>query len=399
MQVGDARRRGEVWWLAALAAVALGSPARGQEDEAGMTLPPLPAASVPEWLTEDLEPTPPVDDVSSVFRNRLVESVAPEEPPEFEYPNLHEPVADYYRNRHGVVMPEGEEPQRFVFPGLVNLLFEDRYLLAEADPGEATRNQLRRHLRVDIRDPGPDTANFPNSAYTISKGRLYIENSPVGFYAHSRNGLQPRVYQWETLVRYGLTDNVEFRLFTNGLTHQWAGGSGQRGVTGYSPLAFDFKVSLWEENTRYWLPAMGLEVYVQTDLGSPAFDGGTQPSLNLLFDQTLPFEINFEYNFGMTGVQNNQDQISYQFSYQFAFQRQVVEDFDVFVQGFYNAAALPRLLRFQSGQDLAIPQVTVVGGGAIWTVNDRMAVFGSYNFGLTGASPETIGLLGFAIAL
>ena len=37
-------------------------------------------------------------------------------------------------------------------------------------------------MRVDIRDPDPDTANFPNGAYTLPKGRLYIETSPVGFY-------------------------------------------------------------------------------------------------------------------------------------------------------------------------------------------------------------------------
>jgi hypothetical protein len=393
--------------LIVVVAAAGGRPV-GAQESMPLRLPPLPAPRSPEpagLLADEAgllggTTTPPLDDVSSVFRNRVEESVAPGEAPEFAYPRLHEPVAEYYRDRHGAVLPEGEEPQPFVFPSLVNLLFEHRFLLAEADPGEATRNQLRRRLRVDIRDPGPDTANFPNSAYTIPKGRLYIENSPVGFYGRSRNGLQPRVYQWEYLLRYGLTDHVELRLFSNGVTHQGANGPKQPAVTGYSPLAFDFKVNVWEENTRYWLPAMGLEVYLQTDLGSAAFDSGTQPSLNLLFDQTLPWDINFEYNFGLTGVQNAQDQITYQFSYQFALQRQVVPDFDVFFQGFYNAAALPRLLRFQSaGPDLDIPRVTVLGGGAIWTVSDRVSVFGSYNFGVTDAAPRTIGLLGFAIAL
>ena len=40
---------------------------------------------------------------------------------------------------------------------------------------------MRGRMKIDIRDPDPDTANFPNGAYTLSKGRLYIENSPVGF--------------------------------------------------------------------------------------------------------------------------------------------------------------------------------------------------------------------------
>ena len=42
--------------------------------------------------------------------------------------------------------------------------------------------------------------------------------------------------------------------------------------------------------------------------------------------------------------------------------------------------------------------MTVMGAGAIWTLNDRLAIFGSYNFGVTPASPKTIALLGFAMA-
>ena len=67
---------------------------------------------------------------------------------------------------------------------------------------------------------------------------------------------------------------------------------------------------------------------------------------------------------------------------------QVVKDFDIFVHGFYNAAALPRLLSFQAAiANDSIPGINVVGVGAIWTVNDRLAIFGSYNFGTTPGSP------------
>ena len=83
-------------------------------------------------------------------------------------------------------------------------------------------------MKIDIRDPDPDTANFPNGAYTLPKGRLYIENSPLGLYGASRNGNQPRTYQWEYLIRYGLTDNLEFRLFSNGLTDQAGAGQATR---------------------------------------------------------------------------------------------------------------------------------------------------------------------------
>lgn len=169
-----------------------------------------------------------------------------------------------------------------------------------------------------------------------------------------------------------------------------------------SPLAFDFKANFWEENTRYWLPAMGAEIYLQTTLGSPAFNSGTQPSIALLFDQTLPLGFNLEQNFGITGNRGILGENVYAFSYQWAVQHQIIKDFDMFWQGFYNAAALPRLRNFAKleppGENHQNPTAVVTGVGAIWTVNDRLAIFGSFNFGLTSFSPSTIALLGFAVA-
>jgi Putative MetA-pathway of phenol degradation len=334
-------------------------------------------------------------DMSSILRERIQGEGGE---PEYNYPDIHADPAKIYHDRFGI----DEEHDRWLFPWIMNLIFEDRWLLSENDPTKAVQDQFRRRMKIDIRDPDPDTANFPNGAYTLPKGRLYVESSPVGFYGASKN--TPRIYQWEYLLRYGLTDNLEFRIFSNGFTAQ-AGQGKQTATTGYSPLAFDFKANFWEENTKYHIPAMGAEIYLQTTFGSPAFNSGTQPSMNLLFDQSLPLEINFEYNFGITGVQNGLGQTKYQFSYQWSFQRELVKDFDIFVQGFYNESSLPRLLQFRDlrkfrelNAEATIPTVTVIGVGAIWTVNDRLAVFGSYNFGLTPASPRTIALTGFAVA-
>lgn len=333
--------------------------------------------------------------MNSILRNRLEGATGGDDSAGFSYPDIDADPGQLYRDLFGV---DGEYDP-FLFPAIVNLIFEDRWLLAEKDPTKALQNQLRERLKIDIRDPDPDTANFPNGAYTLPKGRVYIETSPVGFYGASISGHQPRTYQWEYLIRLGLTDNLEFRIFSNGITAQAAQGN-QPEVVGYSPLAFDFKVNFWEENTRYHVPAMGVEIYLQTELlGSTAFNSGTQPSINLLFDQSLPFEIGFEYNFGYSGAQNSLGEIAYQFSYQWSFQREVVEDLDVFIHGFYNATALPRLGQFQAGTGAEIPKVTVMGFGGIWTVSDRLSVFGSYNFGLSPDAPTTIALMGLAVAL
>lgn len=365
-------------------------PAPDESSETGGSASP-PAASSPRVTSrrELLERNDPsLQGLSSIARNRrihrMLEDQVPEEP---DFPDLR----DDPLGRAGVPIAERDP---FPFPWLMNLIYEDRWGL-ETNPTRARSRRIRKRATVDIRDPDPDTANFPNGAYTLPKGRLYIETSPVGFYGPSK--VSPRIYQWNFLTRYGLTDNLEFRIFSNGLTVQGAKGK-QPATTGFSPLAFDFKANFWEENTRYHVPAVGLEVYLQTTFGSPSLSGGTQPSMNLLFDQSLPLGIGFEWNVGITGVQNGAGQIVYEFSYQWSFQRQVVEDFDIFVHGFYNAAALPRLLNVQSFSNNALPTINVVGVGGIWTVNDRVAIFGSYNFGTTSGSPSTIALLGFAVA-
>jgi len=55
---------------------------------------------------------------------------------------------------------------------------------------------------------------------------------------------------------------------------------------------------------------------------------------------------------------------------------------------------LPELYRARTRNPIAV----VTGVGGIWTVNDHLAIYGSYNFGLTKDSPTTMAFLGFAVA-
>ncbi len=119
-------------------------------------------------------------------------------------------------------------------------------------------------------------------------------------------------------------------------------------------------------------------------------------------DRAAPISNCGSKNFGLTGNQGPLKLSIYQFSYQWSLQHQVVKDFDVFWQGFYNASALPRLRYFDLLEISSVrtrnPIAVVTGVGGISTVNDRLAIFGSYNFGLTKYSPTTLAFLGFAVA-
>ena len=253
--------------------------------------------------------------------------------------------------------------------------------LAEAFP-EGLDPERSREPHT-IRDPGPDTANYPNSPETLPRGAVYLETSPV-FWTSAISTIQPAAYNAEALLRLGLTDRVEFRLYSSGFTWQ-AAGFGQGQTTGVSPLIFDTKIHFWEENRDWFLPAVGFEAFIQTPWASPAFNAGTQPGLMMLFRNTLGAGVTAEWNVGLAADSTASGGYTPVDIVQWAFTKSVTEDFDVFVHGFQNESAMPRL----SAQ-------TVVGGGFIWYPNDRVSVYGNWGAGTDKSGPASTFQLGVA---
>ncbi len=243
---------------------------------------------------------------------------------------------------------------------------------------------------ADVSLPGPDLANFPNSSYTLPRGGVYLESSPVGFYGVS--AISSSQWNWEYLLRYGLTDNLEFRLFSNGLT-------AVPGATGFSPLAFDTKAHLWAADWDWFNVSVGAEAYIQTTswLASPALYSPLQYAFNLLVDHDLPWGVSFEWNLGFVR-QTNPTRTLYLPTFQWAFQRNITDDIALFVQGYHNADALPRVPGARPSLAPSYPQQEAVGLGGQWSVNKQIAFFGSYNWGLTRFTPAYNANLGVALS-
>ena len=193
------------------------------------------------------------------------------------------------------------------------------------------------------------------------------------------------------------------RIFGNGAT--WKGG--KHDSDGFSPIAFDTKIHLMDENTELGLPALGFEAYVQTDLlGTRGFDQGTTGGFTFNFDQSLPWGIDAEYNFGSSEILEKNGEQIWQFNYQWALQKDILDgDAAVFVHGFYNDMTLPRLPRQRYTPDFdphrlrgSPHEIAAVGGGALWTLTTRWVIWGQASGGLTHYSPSVITDIGFAIA-
>ena len=216
----------------------------------------------------------------------------------------------------------------------------------------------------------------------MPQGRAYIEVSPVFISGPSRG--TPPTYNAEFLLRYGLTDRVELRLFGNGPTFV----TDRSGSKGFGPLAWDMKMNFWKENEEYHIPAVGMEVFLLTASGSKQFNQGTQPSITLLFSHTLPFDIILEWNVGLVGDPSlNNNFSSIEPAAAWAFEREIFKDFYFFFQGYFNGPTLPR---YGDGVEL--------GGGVRWTLTDRLALWASYNGGVSKEAPTTLFYLGGAMA-
>lgn len=277
------------------------------------------------------------------------------------------------------------------------VIVEDSYLKGRYNRSRARapENIDAWRSKPDVANPGADLANFPNSAFTLPQGRAYVEMSPLTYYGPGLG--QPAQFNTEFLLRYGLTDDIEARVFGNGVS--WQGG--EKSTTGFSPIAFDTKIHLMNEREDWHLPAIGFEAYLQTTwLGNEAFSQGTTPGFFLNLDQSLPFEIDFEYNLGAAEQPDGSGKNVWQFSFQWAFQRDLFnQDLAVFIHGFVNSMTLPRLpgqtpLAAQPGSSMQ----NAVGGGVIYTPNNRVSLWVQSAGGTTADSPSVISNMGFAVA-
>ena len=234
--------------------------------------------------------------------------------------------------------------------------------------------------KPNIREPGPDSANFPNSPYTLPKGMAYFETTPS---VAGKGSSNPRTYSTPTLIRYGLTDDVELRLFTNSLTVE---SSPNR--AGFSPVVFDMKVHFWDENKDLFLPAVGMEILLQSTFGSSFLNTGVQPSLNLLFSKDLVWDTVLEASVGLQSGDiglNKGD--SYEMTVQGALTTNVTERISLFVQTAYNGSVDPKFANN-----------ILVGGGGLLNLTETITIFGSYNASVVKSLPPYFTQLGIAFA-
>lgn len=136
----------------------------------------------------------------------------------------------------------------------------------------------------------PDTVE---SSEVVGKGRFQIETSISSERNHA-DGVKTRMYTTPTLLRYGVADNWELRLETDGAT--WAQATDDATLArhterGFSDVSLGVKWHMQDGDESGGKPSLGWLLHADVPSGTQAFHGnGVRPSLRFVAEWDLPQE-------------------------------------------------------------------------------------------------------------
>ena len=136
-----------------------------------------------------------------------------------------------------------------------------------------------------------DRPDFVESSDVVGKGRFQLETGYASE-RHKADGVKDRVTSTPTLLRFGFSDTMEFRVETDGAMRARSEDS-NTGVTtrerGFSDVAIGIKWHTQDGDTASGIPAMAWLFHADLETGSRAFRGeGVRPSVRAVAEWELP---------------------------------------------------------------------------------------------------------------
>lgn len=138
-----------------------------------------------------------------------------------------------------------------------------------------------------------DRPDFVESSDTVGKGRLQIETS-VAFERNDADGIKVRSRSTPTLVRWGVGEDWELRLETDGFmreqTRDRNTGLSDK-ATGFSDTAIGIKWHTMDADEKTGRPSMAWLFHADLNTGTREFRGsGLRPSVRATAEWELPGE-------------------------------------------------------------------------------------------------------------
>lgn len=260
---------------------------------------------------------------------------------------------------------------------------------ASSSAVSAQEEELSLEPWPDISSPGIDLGDFPNSSSTLPGGTWQLELAP--FCITGRDQYNSPSYSTLYLLRYGVTDDVEFRILGDGITVTY----GDTQSTGFSPVVLDTKIHLWDEMPERWIPGTALEILLSTDWGSKDLTSGYQPTIALNFDLPLTEKLALGSTIGYGQVKeqlllpNSSDELLQNVN-QAYFQWSVVRELDDRWSVFVTGQTYEKIAGDSAG--------TLLAFGGNWQQSDRVAWYSLLGWGVTPDAPAITAQIGLGFA-
>jgi Putative MetA-pathway of phenol degradation len=113
--------------------------------------------------------------------------------------------------------------------------------------------------------------DFTQSATTVGDGVVQLE-AGYSFFYNADDGERETAHTGpETMLRLGLSDDIEFRLRWN---YAWVSIDGESEESGAEDLRWSFKLQMTEQDKCSCVPTSALEINMTAPTGGEAFDTG-----------------------------------------------------------------------------------------------------------------------------
>ncbi|GAB3757851.1 transporter [Ramlibacter monticola] len=134
-----------------------------------------------------------------------------------------------------------------------------------------------------------DRPDFVESSNVVGKGVFQVETS-LAYERDRRNGVETRTRSTPTLLRYGVSENWELRIESDGLLRQTVSAAGASSTdSGTADASLSAKWHIRDEDEASGQAALAVIAGVDFDSGSRAFRGaGKVPSVRLVAEWDLP---------------------------------------------------------------------------------------------------------------
>jgi hypothetical protein len=245
-----------------------------------------------------------------------------------------------------------------------------------ADSGETVKPPPAAPV-PSIRDPGPDFADFPNSADVVKPGLYYLEMAPTSQWSDQPESIDSGLV---VLFRAGVVRDFELRLFGSLISVVDSDQPGQD-VVGAGPFGIGFKYHMLDGARQWFHPAMGFEFQVELPVAtSSELDPGVAlPSGSLNVDHSLPANFSFHWNLGLQTALDGDNDPFWQVNVQWSLANDVTPDFQLYITGNGTYPANPSDDGGKSILGIRFPSnggwSHLVGAGFMWTFSERAATY------------------------